>query len=166
MPTVNGFLKYESVENIMKIAVCSDEVFPIHQLIIDELIHRRLTVVRFGALHSGHEESWAKAAKEAAIAIFKKECDEGIFFCYSATGITMAANKIPTIRAALCNDAETARLARIWNHANVLALSNRTLSIDVAREILFAWFATPYDERGKAGAHDLKHVDEQFRRYP
>lgn len=50
------------------------------------------------------------------------------------------------IRAALCHDAETARGARIWNHANVLVLSLRATTEAIAKEILDAWFSTPYSE--------------------
>jgi ribose 5-phosphate isomerase B len=56
------------------------------------------------------------------------------------------ANKVPGIRAALCHDAETARGARIWNHANVLALSLRATPEPIAKEILDAWFSTPYSD--------------------
>jgi ribose 5-phosphate isomerase B len=56
----------------------------------------------------------------------------------------MAANKVPGVRAALCIDAETARGARRWNDANVLALSLRLTSEEVAKEILGAWLAEPY----------------------
>ena len=58
----------------------------------------------------------------------------------------IAANKVPGIRAALCHDAETARGARVWNHANVLALSLRATPIPIAKEILDAWFSTPYSD--------------------
>ena len=62
--------------------------------------------------------------------------------CWTGTGASIAANKVRGIRAALCHDAETARGARIWNHANVLALSLRATSIPIAKEILDAWFNT------------------------
>jgi ribose 5-phosphate isomerase B len=75
----------------------------------------------------------------------------------------MAANKIFGIRAALCVDAETARCARIWNHANVLTMSNRLLSNDVAREILFAWLETPYNSRGELGVAELMMIDKKLR---
>lgn len=58
--------------------------------------------------------------------------------------MSIAANKIPGIRAALCKDAETAKGARQWNNANVLCLSSRTTSPAVAIEILTAWFANHY----------------------
>lgn len=77
---------------------------------------------------------------EAVSAILQNKVDEGIFFCWSGTGSAIVANRFKGIRAALCVDAETAKAARIWNHANVLVLSNRLLSQDVAKEILDAWF--------------------------
>jgi ribose 5-phosphate isomerase B len=58
--------------------------------------------------------------------------------------VSIAANKVPGVRAALCSDAETARGARRWNDANVLALSLRATAPEVAREILRAWFSEPY----------------------
>ena len=111
----------------MKIAICSDEPYPIHAVIVQWVEKRGHEVVQFGSLRSKKEEPWAPTAKEAALAVASGECDQGIFCCWTGTGISMEANKIAGIRAALCNDAETAKGARIWNHANVLALSNRLL---------------------------------------
>jgi ribose 5-phosphate isomerase B len=74
------------------------------------------------------------------------QADEGIVFCWTGTGASIAANKVRGIRAALCHDAETARGARIWNHANVLALSLRVTSEALAKEILEAWFSTSYSD--------------------
>jgi len=75
---------------------------------------------------------------------------EGVLFCWTGTGISMAANKVPGIRAALCADAETARGARRWNHANVLVLSLRLTSEAQAQEILEAWFSSPWDPKEAA----------------
>jgi len=72
------------------------------------------------------------------------EADEGILLCWTGTGVCLAANKLPGIRAALCADAEAARGARIWNNANVLCLSIRLTAEVVAREILDSWFGTQY----------------------
>ena len=65
------------------------------------------------------------------------------------------------IRAALCSDATTARGARIWNHANVLALSNRLLSQDIAKEILEAWFADYDTQKGAQAALQLIALDNK-----
>ena len=67
--------------------------------------------------------------------------------CWTGTGASIAANKVPGVRAALCTDAATAAGARRWNDANVLALSLRSTSAAELEEILDAWFTTgPSDE--------------------
>ena len=60
--------------------------------------------------------------------------------CWTGTGASIAANKVPGVRAALCADAQTAAGARRWNDANVLALSLRTTTQALLEEILDAWF--------------------------
>ncbi|MEM6732894.1 MAG: RpiB/LacA/LacB family sugar-phosphate isomerase [Myxococcota bacterium] len=130
----------------MRIAVVSDEPYPVNEFVVQLLEERGHSVVRFGSLSSGSEEPYAFVALEAARAVASGECDEGIFFCWTGTGISIAANKVSGIRAALCADAETARGARIWNHANVLALSNRWVTSDRAKEIVETWLETPSDD--------------------
>ncbi|MDP7039365.1 MAG: RpiB/LacA/LacB family sugar-phosphate isomerase [Myxococcota bacterium] len=135
----------------MKIAICSDEPYPIHDAVVAFVEGLGHEVVRYGSLIDGREQDWVATADEAAQAIQQGSCDEGIFFCWTGTGITMAANKVRGIRAALCIDPETAQGARIWNHANVIGLSNRLTTKERALEILEAWFTTK-DEEGKGNA--------------
>jgi ribose 5-phosphate isomerase B len=148
----------------MRIALCSDEPYPVHAQVRDWLLARGHEIVPFGAIASGHDEPWATSAEAAALAVVRGECDEGIFFCWSGTGIAMAANKVPGVRAALCTDPGMAQAARIWNHANVLCLSNRLLSGDMAKEMLSAWFDTPRGDQGEAGVVLLGQVDARQRR--
>ncbi len=143
----------------MRIALASDEPYPVHAVLRAELERRGHTVMPFGAVATGADGPWALVAEEAARAIARGDCDEGVFLCWTGTGISIAANKIRGIRAALCCDPGTAAGARVWNHANVLCLSNRTLSGDMAREILAAWFETEPGERGSAGVADLAAVE-------
>jgi ribose 5-phosphate isomerase B len=148
----------------MRIALCSDEPYPVHATVRRLLEARGHEVVSFGALATGHEEPWALSAEQAAQAVARGDCQEGVFFCWSGTGIAMAANKLFGIRAALCTDPGMAQAARVWNHANVLCLSNRLLSDDMAREMLAAWFDTAPGEQGKRGVEELARVDERHRR--
>ena len=145
----------------MRIAICSDEPYPIHDAVVafvEELGHE---VVRYGSLVDGREQDWVATADEAAQAIQQGSCDEGIFFCWTGTGITMAANKVRGIRAALCIDPETAKGARIWNHANVIGLSNRLTTKERALEILEAWFTTKDAEgKGNAAQDALQELEE------
>ena len=148
----------------MRVALCSDEPYPVHATIRAQIEARGHEVVPFGAVASGREEPWATVAEAAAVAVASGACDEGVFACWTGTGITMAANKVAGIRAALCGDPGTAAGARVWNHANVLCLSNRTLSDDMAKEILAAWFDTDAGDRGTKGVMDLARIDERHRR--
>jgi ribose 5-phosphate isomerase B len=148
----------------MRIALCSDEPYPVHDVVQAELVRRGHEVRAFGAVATGHDEPWAEVAEAAALAVASGDCDEGIFFCWTGTGISIAANKVAGIRAALCGDPGTAAGARVWNHANVLCLSNRTLSVDMCKEILTAWFETCDTERGLGGVNALTEVDARHRR--
>jgi ribose 5-phosphate isomerase B len=87
---------------------------------------------------------WPEVARRVAEDVAAGRADEGVLFCWTGTGVSMAANKVPGIRAALCDDAETARGARLWNNANVLCMSLRRTSEVIAEEILKQWFETRY----------------------
>ena len=148
----------------MRIAVGADEPYPVHQLIVDELERRGHEVVRFGSVASGADEPWTEVAEAAARAVASGDCDEGVLCCWTGTGISMAANKVAGIRAALCGDPGTAAGARVWNHANVLCLSNRTLSGDMAKEILAAWLDTDPGDRGADGVRRMNALDQRHRK--
>lgn len=147
----------------MRIALCSDEPYPV-QLTLRRLLEARgHEVIPFGAVATGVEAVWVEVAEQAASAVASRACDEGVFSCWSGTGICMAANKIHGVRAALCADPGAARAARIWNHANVLCLSNRAVSDDMAKEILEAWFETPAGDQGSPGVALLQQLDARHR---
>jgi ribose 5-phosphate isomerase B len=98
----------------------------------------------------GHEVSvlapnaWGSVAVDVARGVASREADQGIVCCWTGTGVSIAANKVPGVRAALCVDAQTAAGARKWNDANVLALSLRLLSEPLADEIVDAWLSSSY----------------------
>ncbi len=131
----------------MKIAIGSDERTHLTDAVITDIKQRGHDVQLFGPLaENASEEDWPITSSKAAQAVASKQADEGIIFCWTGTGASIAANKVPGIRAALCHDAQTAHGARIWNHANILALSLRTTTEAIAKEILDVWFSTPYSD--------------------
>lgn len=127
--------------NTMKIAVGTDMEGHVPRVVVAELGKLGHEVGLFGAFISKNAP-WPKVALEVAERVASGEFDQGILFCWTGTGISLAANKVKGIRAALCTDAETAAGARKWNDANVLALSLRSTAEQVAKEILDAWFQT------------------------
>lgn len=130
----------------MRIAVSTDERLPLVDTLLEELKKRGHEVLYFGPEEEGGTADWPDVTLEAVRRVASGEADEAIISCWTGTGCSIAANKVPGIRAALCLDAETARGARIWNHANVLALSLRLTSPAVLTEILDSWFDTPYSD--------------------
>ena len=153
----------ETYTGRVRIALCSDEPYPVHDTVRVWLEEHGHQVVPFGSVAVGSETPWALAAESAAEAVARGDCDQGVFFCWTGTGISIAANKVSGIRAALCSDPGQAEGARVWNHANVLFLSNRTLADDLANEILTAWFGAKLDGRGDAGVADLAAVEARHR---
>ena len=128
----------------MKISVGSDERNAVTDAVIEQLKTRGHELELYGPL-ADELEHWPGVAKQVAEDVAASKADEGILFCWTGTGVSIAANKVSGVRAALCGDAETARGARVWNDANLLCLSLRTTSEAEADEILEAWFSTQYD---------------------
>ena len=127
----------------MKIAVGSDLQTQVTNIVVAEVKRLGHQVQVFGALNAD-DAKWPQIAVEVGKRVASGEFDQGILFCWTGTGISLAANKVARIRAALCNDVETAIGARKWNDANILAMSLRIVSEQLAREILDAWFITPF----------------------
>jgi ribose 5-phosphate isomerase B len=143
----------------MRIAVSTDMLSGIAEQIAGELERRGHEVTLFGALAPDSRPDWAWASEAAARAVASGEADQGVVCCWTGTGASIAANKVPGVRAALCGDAATADGARKWNDANVLALSLRTTSEAELAEILDGWFAgAPSDADDDVA--NVAHVDE------
>jgi ribose 5-phosphate isomerase B len=105
------------------------------------LRERGNAVLRFGALAAASDEAWPSVGRAVGEAVAGGQADFGILCCWTGTGVSIAANKVGGVRAALCGDAVTARGAREWNDANVLCLSMRATTVALAQEMLDAWFA-------------------------
>ena len=101
----------------MKIAVGSDMKTHLTEVVVDDLKKRGHEVEAFGALIKT-PALWSRVAVEVAEQVAAGNYAQAVLFCWTGTGISLAANKVRGIRAALCHDAETARGARKWNDAN------------------------------------------------
>ncbi|HEX8067015.1 MAG TPA: RpiB/LacA/LacB family sugar-phosphate isomerase [Thermoleophilaceae bacterium] len=143
----------------MRIAVSSDERTGVAEAVVEELRRRGHEPVVHGALADGERPDWAWASEAAARDVAEGRADRAVVCCWTGTGASIAANKVGGVRAALCGDAETARGARRWNDANVLALSLRTTSEALLGEILDAWLeAEPSADEDDAA--NVRHLDE------
>jgi ribose 5-phosphate isomerase B len=143
----------------MRVSVAADERTGVAGAVVDELRRRGHEPIVHGALADDERDDWAWASEAAARDVAGGAADQAIVCCWTGTGASIAANKVGGVRAALCADAETARGARRWNDANVLALSLRTTSEALLEEILDAWFeGAPSDDSDDVA--NVRHVDE------
>ena len=119
----------------MRIVVGSDDEGATADAVVAELRAR------------GHEvtpldwDQWPEVARRVGEAVAAGEADQGVLFCWTGTGTSMAANKVPGVRAALAWDPWIAEGARRWNDANVLVMSLKKTSPEEARAIVDAWLA-------------------------
>jgi ribose 5-phosphate isomerase B len=143
----------------MRISVAADERTGVADAMVDELRKRGHEPIVHGALNDDERDDWAWASEAAARDVADGRAEQALVACWTGTGASIAANKVPGIRAALCADAATARGARKWNDANVLALSLRTTSEALLEEILDAWFeGSP--SRDASDVQNIEHLAE------
>src|SRR5262249_15114699 len=131
----------------MKLAVGSDEKTSLTDYVLEELQRRGHTVKVYGPM-AGEHMGGPDVGEKIRVEVGSCRAEKGIVFCWTGTGVSIAANKVLGIRAALCSDAETAKGARLWDDANVLAMSLRTTSHALAKEILDAWFSNNPESTG------------------
>ena len=143
----------------MRISVAADELTGVAPALMGELQRRGHEALAHGALSDEERDDWAWASEAAARDVAEGRAEQAIVCCWTGTGASIAANKVASVRAALCLDAASAEGARRWNDANALALSLRTTSEAELVEILDAWFsAAPSDDA--ADLANVAHVRE------
>jgi ribose 5-phosphate isomerase B len=142
----------------MKVVVGSDERTALTDAVADAL-RRRGHEVRLSGPLAGEDLSWSAVGREVGGAVASGTADTGVLFCWTGTGASIAANKVPGARAALCWDAATAEGARRWNDANVLVMSLRATSPPVAEEMLDAWFRAQPDPSEQDNIAALEPAD-------
>jgi len=147
----------------VKVAIGSDEKTSLTDFVVEEFKKRGHEVELFGPLKD-KPLSWVEVGEEVALSVSKGYCREGVLFCWTGTGVSIAANKVPGVRAALCYDAKIAEGARKWNHANVLVMSLRLTSEAIASEILDAWFGTEWGQgEDTENVAKLMNLEKKYR---
>jgi len=140
---------------LVRIVLGSDEHTALTDAVADDLRARGAEVVLVGP-PAGADLQWAEVGQVLGEQVASGAADSGVLFCWTGTGASIAANKVRGVRAALCTDAETAAGARRWNDANVLVMSLRLTSPQLAHEMLDAWFATDPDPGEAANIASLE----------
>ena len=152
-------------EKTMKMAVGSDSVSNLTHEITAYLEEKGIELTRCGAL-AGEEADYVDAATDVAEAVASGNCEQGLIFCNTGTGVTIVANKVPGIRAALCPDSFSASIAKLANNANVIVLGMRLTGEAHAREIVDTWLETdPSTEERRVNFHrKTDELDQKYRK--
>ncbi len=95
---------------------------------------------------TGERVDYPLYAEKVALAITSGQCDRGILVCGTGIGMSIAANKIPGIRASLCADCYSAEMTRLHNDSNILCLGGRTLGTELAKRIVDTYLAASFSE--------------------
>lgn len=127
---------------------CDHGGYGLMQEVIRHLEDRGLEYKNYGC-YSEESVDYPVYAKVAANAVASGECEKGILICGTGIGISIAANKVPGIRAALCHDCFSAEATRQHNDANMLAMGARVIGPGLALKIVDIFLDTPFsnDER-------------------
>ena len=131
------------------IAIGSDHGgFELKQTVIGYLEKKGITYKDFGC-YDKNSCDYPVFGKAAAKAVASGECEKGIVFCTTGLGISMAANKVPGIRCAVCQDCYSAKMTRLHNDANMLALGGGIVGPNLAVEITETFLNTPFSGEEK-----------------
>lgn len=144
----------------MRIAIGADHAgYALKTILIAHLQAQGIEVMDLGT-HSPDSVDYPDYARAVAEAVARGEADYGVLICGTGVGMSIAANKVPGIRAAAVSDVYTAKMSRAHNNANILCLGGRVVGPGLAQEILDVWLRTPFEggrhERRIAKIHALE----------
>ncbi|WP_022850258.1 ribose 5-phosphate isomerase B [Limisalsivibrio acetivorans] len=147
-----------SEKHFKKLALASDHGgFELKEQLVKYLTENGLDVLDLGT-HGEESVDYPDFGAKAAKAVLSGEVDGAVIMCGSGIGISMTANRFPGIRAALCWDTYTAKMSRLHNDANILALGGRIITFERAVDIVDTWLETPFE----GGRHErrVKKIDD------
>jgi ribose 5-phosphate isomerase B len=147
----------------MRIAIGSDHAgFELKENVKEFLKEKGYEYHDFGAATLDPQDDYPEYGRKVANAVASGKYDRGIVVCGTGMGISIAANKVPGIRAAVCYRTDMAKISREHNDANVLALGGRLMEKDLASDIVTVWLETPFsgEERHVRRIEQIKDIEE------
>jgi ribose 5-phosphate isomerase B len=137
----------------MRVSLAADELTGVARDLPDELRRRGHEPILHGAYSQDERPDWAWASERAARDVAEGRAQQGIVACWTGTGASIAANKVPGIRAAQCHDAYSAERAAKSNNAQIITMGARVIGPELAKTIADAWLAAEFDPEGPSAAN-------------
>lgn len=147
----------------MKVAIGSDHAgIELKKDIVSLLNEMKIECIDFGT-NSPQSVDYPDFGEKVSKAVSAGNVERGILICGTGIGMSIVANKVPDIRASLCNDLFTAKMSRLHNDANVLVIGGRIVGRDLAKEIVRTWFSTEFEGGRHANRlNKIKLIEERF----
>jgi ribose 5-phosphate isomerase B len=150
----------------MKLAIgCDCAGAPLLDAVRDVLKERGIEFEDFGVPTNDCETLYPDVAETVAKKVAAGEVDRGILICGTGIGMSITANKVPGVRAALCNDPYSAERAQLSNNAQVLTMGARVIGSELGKSIARAWLDVQYVENERSGdkVQRMIEIDESYR---
>lgn len=144
-----------------KVAIGSDHAgFELKEKIKAALSDQGYEVVDFGA-ESTDSVDYPLIAKKLALSVTKKDPEKGILVCGTGIGMAIAANKVKGIIAANCHNSYTAKMSRMHNNSNVLAIGGRIIDHEEAKDVVKVWLETEFEGgRHQRRVQEIKDLEK------
>jgi ribose 5-phosphate isomerase B len=148
----------------MPIALGCDEAgLPLLDILRDHLREKRIEVQDFG-VHSTDPVDYPDIAVQVAEAVANGKCERAILICGTGIGMSITANKVPGVRAALCHDTYSAERARKSNDAQVITMGARVIGSELAKKIIDVWLESEFaGGRSTSKVEKMNAVDNRYR---
>lgn len=152
----------------MQIAIgCDDAGAPLLDVLKDFLQGRGdIALEDLSGPVSERQEYYPDVAERVARAVANGHCERGILVCGTGIGMSITANKVPGVRAALCHDTYSAERARKSNDAQILTMGARVIGPELGKAIVDIWLKSGFDEQSPSGpkVRRMKEIDRQYMR--
>ena len=148
----------------MKVGFGNDHTaVELKKIIMEHLKEKGYECIDFGVSTEGEKCDYPVSGLAVAEALKEGRIDKGVLICGTGIGISLAANKVPGIRAAVCSEPYSARMAAMHNEANIIAFGARVVGFEMAKMIVDEFFATPYEGgRHTARVDMIREIEKKY----
>ena len=140
----------------MKVGIGNDHAaVNFKNILKDYLTEKGFEVIDYGSVDPKAPDDYPDFGQAVGEALIAGEIEKGVLICGTGVGISLAANKVPGVRCGVCSDTATARLIVQHNNANCISLGERIVGVELAKDILDAFFAAEFE-----GGRHARRVDK------
>ncbi|OED38795.1 ribose-5-phosphate isomerase [Chromatiales bacterium (ex Bugula neritina AB1)] len=149
----------------MKIAIAGDSAGKALAVVLAEHLQGRFDVSEISEGDAGADEYYANLSDRVGSLVIEGVYQRAILVCGTGIGVSIAANKVPGIRAALCHDTYSAERASLSNNAQIITMGARVIGTELAKSIADEFLSHSFDEGGRSAANvqAINEVDEKHR---